>query len=190
MLDPEDGVPVERVDAIVDGAELGMALARELGDLAPFGQGNPPVALLLADARFEDVKAMGEGKHARFTVRTKGGRARAVAFGLGTRLGVEEGEPAEATFALEVNEWNGVSEPRLVLRRARPAGAPTVADLRGTRARGRSSGAVFATVAGGERESGDRMGAEGTRDVAVARGARAREQPGTEQELGELVLFR
>ena len=31
-----------------------------------------------------------------------------------------EGEPAEATFTLEVNEWNGVSEPRLVLRHARP----------------------------------------------------------------------
>jgi single-stranded-DNA-specific exonuclease len=191
VLDPEDGVPVERVDAIVDGAELGMALARELGDLAPFGQGNPPISLLLADARFEDVKAMGEGKHARFTVRTKGGRARAVAFGLGTRLGVEEGEPAEATFALEVNEWNGVSEPRLVLRRARPAGAPTIADLRrGTRARERSPGAGFVTAAGGERESGDRMGEEVTRDVAVARGTRAREQPGTEQEPGELVLFR
>ena len=28
---------------------------------------------------------------------------------------------AEATFTLEVNEWGGVSEPRLVLRQARPA---------------------------------------------------------------------
>ncbi len=135
VLDPDDGVPVERVDAIVDGAELGMALARELEDLAPFGQGNPPVSLMLADARFEDVRAMGEGKHARFMVRTKGGRARAVAFGLGMRLGVEEGEPAQATFALEVNEWNGVSEPRLVLRGACAAGAPTVEDLRATRVR-------------------------------------------------------
>jgi hypothetical protein len=64
---------------------------------------------------------MGEGRHVRFTVRSHGARARAVAFGTGGRLPVRDGEPAEATFTLEVNEWNGVSEPRLVLRRARPA---------------------------------------------------------------------
>ena len=39
---------------------------------------------------------------------------------------VPEGEPAQATFTLEVNEWNGVSEPRLVLRRAQPAAEPNV----------------------------------------------------------------
>jgi hypothetical protein len=33
-------------------------------------------------------------------------------------LPVGDGEPVRATFALEVNEWNGISEPRLVLRRA------------------------------------------------------------------------
>jgi single-stranded-DNA-specific exonuclease len=66
---------------------------------------------------------MGEGRHVRFTVRSRGTRARAVAFGTGGRLPVRDGEPAEATFTLEVNEWNGVSEPRLVLRRAQPLAA-------------------------------------------------------------------
>jgi single-stranded-DNA-specific exonuclease len=126
VLTAEDTAPVERVDAVVNGGELGMALAEELQGLAPFGQANPPVSLLVEDATFADVRSMGEGKHARFTVRSRRGRARAVAFNTGGRLPVAEGEPAEATFSLEVNEWNGVSEPRLVLRRARPLGsAPT-----------------------------------------------------------------
>jgi single-stranded-DNA-specific exonuclease len=120
VLTPADMAPVERVDAVVDGAELGMALAEELRGLAPFGQGNRLVSLLVEDATFADVRAMGEGKHSRFTVRSPGGRARAVAFNTGGRLPVAEGEPAQATFALEVNEWNGVSEPRLVLRHAKP----------------------------------------------------------------------
>ncbi len=60
----------------------------------------------------------------------RAGRARAVAFNTGGRLGVAEGEPAQATFALEINEWNGVSEPRLVLRHARAAGAPRIEDRR------------------------------------------------------------
>jgi single-stranded-DNA-specific exonuclease len=115
---------VERVDAVVAGDELGMTLAEELRRLAPFGRGNPGVSLLVADATFADARPMGEGRHVRFTVHSHGARARAVAFGTGGRLPVDDGMPAQATFALEVNEWNGVAEPRLVLRRARPAAIP------------------------------------------------------------------
>jgi single-stranded-DNA-specific exonuclease len=121
VLSPADLVEVERVDAVVAGADLDMALAEELRLLAPFGRGNPGVSLMAADAVFEDARTMGEGKHVRFTVHSRGARARAVAFGTGGRLPVAEGVPAQATFTLEVNEWNGVSEPRLVLRKAMPA---------------------------------------------------------------------
>jgi single-stranded-DNA-specific exonuclease len=123
VLSPEDLVEVERVDAIAPTREIGMSLAEELSALAPFGHGNPVVSLMVEDATLTDVRPMGEGKHARFTVRSGDAHARAVAFGRGTRLGVEEGERARATFALEVNEWGGVSEPRLVLRHAQPAAA-------------------------------------------------------------------
>ncbi len=126
VLEPDDMVAVERVDAVVGGEELGMTLAEELQSLAPFGRGNPAVSLLVADAVFRDGRPMGEGKHVRFTVESHGARARAVAFGTGGRLPVDDGAPAEATFALEVNEWQGVSEPRLVLRQAQPAEVPHV----------------------------------------------------------------
>jgi single-stranded-DNA-specific exonuclease len=121
VLASDDMVAIERVDAVVGADEVGMSLAEELQTLAPFGRGNPGVSLLIAGATFHDGRPMGEGKHVRFTVASHGARARAVAFGTGGRLPVEDGAPAEATFTLEVNEWNGVSEPRLVLRQARPA---------------------------------------------------------------------
>jgi single-stranded-DNA-specific exonuclease len=121
VLSQEALVQTERVDAVVQGGELGMELAEELRALAPFGCANPPAALLVRDARFADRKAMGEGRHVRFTVLADGARARAVAFGSGASLPVRDGAPADATFALEVNEWRGVSEPRLVLRHAQPA---------------------------------------------------------------------
>jgi single-stranded-DNA-specific exonuclease len=127
VLSATDTAGVERVDAVVAGRDLNMALAEELQSLAPFGRGNPTVALMAADAVFADARPMGEGKHVRFTVESRGVRARAVAFGNGGRLAVAEGVPAEATFTLEVNEWNGVSEPRLVLRRAQPAAVAAAA---------------------------------------------------------------
>jgi single-stranded-DNA-specific exonuclease len=146
VLTPRDMVAVERVDAIVRGEELGMALAEELRKLAPFGRGNPGVSLMVADATFRDGRPMGEGKHVRFTVESHGARARAVAFGNGGRLPVQDGAPAEATFTLEVNEWGGVSEPRLVLRQARPAPSTIeVRQLQRTAEAGEEDLVLFAT---------------------------------------------
>ena len=164
-LTTEDLQPLERVDAIIGGEELSMALAEELQRLAPFGRGNPAVSLMLADATFSDGRAMGEGKHVRFTVQSHGARARAVAFGGGGALPVAEGEPVEATFKLEVNEWNGVSEPRLVLRHAVSA-APAIAAAR---------------LAGAPERAEP--------EPAPARGDPAIAPPEPIEERGELVLF-
>jgi single-stranded-DNA-specific exonuclease len=128
VLSAEQLVRSERVDAIVQGGELGMALAEELRALAPFGCANPAVSLLVQGARFAERRPMGEGRHVRFAVLADGARARAVAFGAGTSLPVRDGVPADATFTLEVNEWRGVSEPRLVLRHARPTELPALGE--------------------------------------------------------------
>jgi single-stranded-DNA-specific exonuclease len=120
VLGEQPPARTERVDAVLDGGELGMALAEELQQLAPFGRANPTVSLLVRGALLGERRPMGEGKHLRFTVLAGDARARAVAFGNGGRLAVPEDDPADATFTLEVNEWKGVSEPRLVLRHAQP----------------------------------------------------------------------
>ena len=117
-LTPDDLRPVERVDALVPGAALGLDLAEELERLGPFGHRNPRPTLLVPAARVQDPRPMGEeGQHARFTVASGGGRARAVAFRTSARsLGSCAGEPRDVAVRLERNEWNGTVEPRLVLR--------------------------------------------------------------------------
>jgi single-stranded-DNA-specific exonuclease len=123
VLGAEDLMPVERVDAVVSGDELGTSLAEELGRLAPFGIGNPAVSLLVPAARLVDPHPMSEGKHIRFTVEAGGIRARAVAFGVSHLPdGAADGR-LHATFTLELNEWQGTIEPRLVLRKLLPAEA-------------------------------------------------------------------
>ncbi len=117
QLRDQDLSASERIDAVVSGGEIGLALAEELRSLAPFGIGNPPVALLVPAARFDDARTMGEGKHVRFTLLSGGARASAVAFGR-ARLPDGHDEAIDAAFALEINRWNGREEPRLVLRAA------------------------------------------------------------------------
>ena len=146
VLAPADLHAVERIDAVVEVAEVDMALAEELESLAPFGRGNPQVRLLVEGASFADTRPMGQGRHVRFNVRSGAAGARAVAFGCDGRLPVADGEPVQATFTLEVNEWNGVTEPRLVLRRARAAqqpAAPSPSRRRGERS-GQQELALFA----------------------------------------------
>jgi single-stranded-DNA-specific exonuclease len=122
-LGPEDLRRVEKVDAMVGGVGLGLELAEELRQLAPFGMGNPGVRLLVPSAHVSDVRPMGEGKHARFSLHSGSHRALGVAFGRSS-LGVEDEEVLDASVRLEVNHWNGSLEPRVVLRELYPLTAP------------------------------------------------------------------
>ncbi|MFL5832618.1 MAG: single-stranded-DNA-specific exonuclease RecJ [Solirubrobacterales bacterium] len=115
VLSEEDLHRAEKVDAMVGGVGLGLELAEELRQLAPFGMGNPGVRLLVPAARVSDVRSMGEGKHARFSLHSGSHRALGVAFGRAS-LGVEDEDLLDASIRLEVNHWNGSVEPRVVLR--------------------------------------------------------------------------
>ncbi|HWM12364.1 MAG TPA: single-stranded-DNA-specific exonuclease RecJ, partial [Solirubrobacteraceae bacterium] len=125
VLTPDDLVPKCRVDAVVPGDTLTLGLAEELDKLAPFGQGNPAVSLMVPAARLADPRPMGEGRHVAFALHAGGARSRCVRFGGGTKI---EDELVDAAVRLEVNRWNGSVEPRLVLRHARPT-APAPIDI-------------------------------------------------------------
>jgi single-stranded-DNA-specific exonuclease len=130
VLTPELLERGERVDAIVSGDALGLDLAEELERLEPCGMGNPSPRLLVPGAQLTDVRPMGEGRHARFSVSSGGVRARAVAFGCDGRVGDDSGDPRDATFKLERNAWNGAVEARLVLRHQQRC-APAPIDVLG-----------------------------------------------------------
>jgi single-stranded-DNA-specific exonuclease len=118
-LTPGDLLPVERVDAVVPGGVLGLGLAEELAQLRPFGIGNPQPTLLVPAARFQQVTAMGEEReHSRFTLVTAGGtRSRGVAFrSPPSALAPAAKAHHDIALQLEPNRWNGMVEPRAVLR--------------------------------------------------------------------------
>jgi single-stranded-DNA-specific exonuclease len=130
LLTPEMLSPVERVDAVVSGADMSLELAEQLEQLAPFGNGNPDVRLFVTGASFDAVRKMGEaGQHVRFNVNSGGVRANAVAFSCDGRIAGADGKPIDASFKLERNVWNGVVEPRLVLQRGVPCEPREIAVL-------------------------------------------------------------
>ena len=118
-LSPDDLIPVERVDAVVPGGDLGLELADDLERVRPFGMGNPQPTLLVPSARFERVTGMGEDKeHSRFTLVAAGGaKLRGVAFGSPPKALAPAADRAhDIALRLERNRWNGMVEPRVILR--------------------------------------------------------------------------
>jgi hypothetical protein len=88
--------------------------------------GNPQPTLLVPAARFQNVTAMGEEKeHSRFTLITAGGaRSRGVAFGSPPKaLAPAADVNHDIALRLERNRWNGVVEPRTILRALCPTRA-------------------------------------------------------------------
>jgi single-stranded-DNA-specific exonuclease len=185
MLTDEMLVSVERADAVVSGGELGLDLTEELEALEPCGMGNPAPRLLVTGGRFDDVRPMGEGRHARFSVISGGVRAKAVAFGCDGRVGEGPDAICDATFRLERNAYKGAVEPRLVLRHCAPCAPEPITRLddggdylsavlaeleRGIAADGRRSTAP-AAVAVGTRAVLDRRGESPPAVLADARAA-------------------
>jgi hypothetical protein len=128
-LAPADLIPVERVDAVVPGGELGLELAEELELLRPFGMGNPQPTLLVPAARIANIAGMGEERqHARFTLVSGGVRARGVAFGT-THKSLAAEQARHVAVRLESNRWNGTVEPRVVLRALCPPEPGTLREL-------------------------------------------------------------
>ena len=124
LLVEDDLQPVTRIDGIVArGTRLTLDLCAELAQLAPFGLGNPEVALLAPGCELGELATVGEGKHLRFRVRRDGADAgSAIAFGSGARLDVyRQAGRWDVVFRLAENRWNGTVSPQLVVRRIFPA---------------------------------------------------------------------
>jgi single-stranded-DNA-specific exonuclease len=118
-LAPADLAPLMRIDAVVPGSALTLALATELERLAPFGLGNPDVTLLVPGCEAVEPGVVGEGKHLRFRVR-HGGRdvGSAIAFGLGSQVErMRRPIRYDLVAQLKENRWNGTIAPQLVVRR-------------------------------------------------------------------------
>lgn len=176
VLTDDDLVARERVDAVVAGDELGLALAEELQLLEPLGMGNPVVRLLVPAARVTDSKPLGEaGKHVRCTVTSGGHRASAVGFGMAT---VPCDAPVDIVAELELHTWRGVVEPRVLLRQVLPCAGGEITTIGGPETAWDALGADLPTGHGTPSGGCD----------APWRGARDRRGGGIAGVLGALVF--
>lgn len=118
QLKPEDFMPVTEVEATISLKEINISTISQLGQLAPYGMGNPKPQILIENAMITSRKKIGANKnHLRLTL----GQKDDVLDGVGFQLGHLEpelslGARASVIGELSINEWNNQQKPQIFLK--------------------------------------------------------------------------
>lgn len=113
----EDLHAVLDIDCPLHAADMTLDLAREVAELAPFGQGNPVPLFYTDSLKVIECRPVGDGSHLKATFTDRNGNRviDGIGFGLAHKLELFYKESPELVFSLEQNEWNGRVSPQLQL---------------------------------------------------------------------------
>jgi single-stranded-DNA-specific exonuclease len=119
MLSAVDLTPVQRVDAIVNAAELDWNFYELLRQLRPFGQDNPEPIWALLGARVIGAPRVVGQHHLKLTLGIEQYTFEAIAFNY-PRESLPAGK-IDVAFMLQENSWNGNTSLQLQVQDIRPA---------------------------------------------------------------------
>lgn len=118
QLTEEDYIPLTEVDLRCGLADCTIELIEQLERLAPFGIGNRSPKLLIPQATVKEMRKIGkEGQHLKLLLSDQTGLVLdAVGFGYGhLQAHIAAQAKADVVGELQVNEWNGMRKPQLLI---------------------------------------------------------------------------
>lgn len=144
-LRAEDLISSQAIDLEVKLADLNFEAVAELGQLAPFGRGNPEPTFLVRDVVATRAQAVGQAQeHLRLELVQGNRKVGAIGFGFGSEAPLLAGNRLDVLFYPEINEWQGLRAVELRLKdlatatnpaeiccRAQVREAPCLHDFRG-----------------------------------------------------------
>jgi single-stranded-DNA-specific exonuclease len=126
LLGPEDFVRPTKVDAVVCGDELTLALADELDLLAPHGFGNAKPAVLLHGAEIRSPRLTRDRRHMQSKVACDGASAAAIHFNFDALGELAPGSRYDIPLTLAKNSYNGAVSAQIEIKALVPLAAPSV----------------------------------------------------------------
>ncbi|KAB2861539.1 MAG: single-stranded-DNA-specific exonuclease RecJ, partial [Exiguobacterium chiriqhucha] len=120
------------VDLKLDVNDVSLDLISEIGKLAPFGMGNPSPRVVVADARLRDIRQIGrDNTHLKVQLAGDKRELDGIGFGFGHVVSeISKMAHVSVMGSLQVNEWNGMRKPQLMIQDIRVDGFQ-VFDYRG-----------------------------------------------------------
>ncbi|WP_058307280.1 single-stranded-DNA-specific exonuclease RecJ [Gracilibacillus massiliensis] len=117
QLTEEDYRPQLQISSKLNIVDIDMKLLETLDQLAPFGMGNPK-PLFHVEATPADIRQIGATRnHLKMKFDVSGVQIDSIGFGLGDKMPlIAKQTPIEAVGELQVNEWNGIRKPQMMLK--------------------------------------------------------------------------
>ncbi len=118
VAQPDDFVPLTKVDAELSLREVDGDCFADLDRLEPFGMANPEPVFLARAVRVRDRRIVGEN-HLKLFLEQDGRTLAAIGFGMADET-VAAGDYLDLLFSPMRNEWNGTTSTELRIRDLRP----------------------------------------------------------------------
>jgi single-stranded-DNA-specific exonuclease len=124
LLKPEDFVPMVRVDAVIEGPELTIALLEEWDQFYPHGECNPQPQLVSRGLRVSQKRRIGKDlTHLKFTVDApptapKPWQAECIGWGLAAEWDsrIDSGDAVDVAYVPSINRYQGRRSLQLVIK--------------------------------------------------------------------------
>lgn len=124
-LTDADFLPVVEVDALIHPAQLNLKIAEEFEKLQPCGVANPAPVLACRNVRCTAARIIGADKtHLSFTIRpdsAENQNVRAISFGNANMANIVENSPVDIIFEPMIDEWNGETYLKCMVKDIAPA---------------------------------------------------------------------
>ena len=116
-------LPAITIDAEIPLSILSLKLVEQIGQLEPYGNGNPQPLFLAGDLQVVgEPRLVGNDRHLSFRVRQQGRELKAIAFNMADRLEelMSAGGACCLVFTPMINEWQGWSSVELLVKDLQP----------------------------------------------------------------------
>ena len=110
-------VPTISLDAQIKVPYITIDTVHDINKLQPFGVNNPTPSFSVRNIKIHRISVMSEGKHLRMTLYKDGKYLDTVGFGMGDYYSMfREGDYIDVAFALDINDYKGFQNVRLILK--------------------------------------------------------------------------
>ena len=110
-------VPVIKIDAKINLAEVNKEMVESLKELEPFGEGNKMPVFAFKNLKIDSIRALSEGKHLKLTLKDNNTIVSAIGFNMGQLAeDYRIGDKIDVVGTLEINSFNGMDSIQINIK--------------------------------------------------------------------------
>ena len=110
-------VPVIKIDAKINLAEVNKEMVESLKELEPFGEGNKMPVFAFKNLKIDSIRALSEGKHLKLTLKDNNVIVNAIGFNMGELAeDYRIGDKIDVVGTLEINSFNGMDSIQINIK--------------------------------------------------------------------------